>query len=139
MRVVLNTRVDDAASAVCIHLLGRRLAERGVDAAVNDWDGYGRYHVAIFLGYDDDAGRPALEELGRRRPVELRAIYNVAALGKARLGIPDERLLTVRHVQWSPDLAPLADVDVGIVPAELPVRDRGAALEATAYPEPELA
>jgi glycosyltransferase involved in cell wall biosynthesis len=42
-------------------------------------------------------------------------------------------------VQWTPDLVDvLATGDIGIAPNELPIRDRLAALEATAYPDPEL-
>ncbi len=232
MRVVLNTRSDDAVAAACIHDLGRRLAERGVEATVNDWGRYDRYEVAVFLAYDHDVEaaraqnpdirivladpkqrtpgaiataraadlllvssveqrdvflrtnrnllvytmypavaarerqhvdreggrvvvayhgnrvhleamvhtvRPALEELGRRRPVELRAVYNIETLGRTRLGLPDERLVTVRHVQWTPAFADsLADADIGLVPGELPVANLLGALELTAYPEPEF-
>ena len=84
--------------------------------------------------------RPALEELGRRRPVELRAVYNIETLGKARLGIPDERFVRVRHIQWTPAFPnDLAGVDIGIVPSELPVANALVALELTALPEPEFA
>jgi hypothetical protein len=38
VRIVLNTRSDDAGSQICIHALGARLNEHGVDAEVNDWD-----------------------------------------------------------------------------------------------------
>ena len=232
MRVVLNTRSDDAVAAACIHDLGRRLGERGVEVAVNDWGGYDSYDVAVFLAYDHDVEaaraanpgirivladpkqrtpeaiatardadlllvssveqrdvflrtnrnllvytmypsvaarerrhvdlgdgrivvayhgnrvhleamahtvRPALEELGRRRPVELSAVYNIETLGRAQLGVPDERLVTVRHIQWTPAFADsLADADIGIVPGELPVANALAALELTAYPEPEF-
>jgi glycosyl transferase family 1 len=94
--------------------------------------------------------RAALEELGRKRSVELRAIYNVEARGRAELGIPDERVVRVRHVQLEPGLAPgttvsqtlldeLADVDVGIVPNLLPVHGARRALRRTGPPEPALA
>src|SRR5262245_39916770 len=94
--------------------------------------------------------RPALEELGRRRPVELWALYNIEARGRAVRGVPDERFVRVRHIQWTPDREPgtqvsprfydtLARADIGIVPSELPVRGRRDALAATAYPEPEPA
>jgi len=94
--------------------------------------------------------RPALEELGRSRPVELWALYNVEARGRAVLGVPDEQLVRVRHIHWTPEreagtqVSPrfydtLAQADIGIVPSELPVRARRDALEATAFPEPEFA
>jgi len=84
--------------------------------------------------------RPALEELGRRRSVELRAVYNVAANGRARIGVPDKRFVRVRHVQWSDETmaGELAGSDIGIVPNLLPIRDRLRALETTAYREPEF-
>ena len=94
--------------------------------------------------------RAALEELGRRRPVELRAIYNVEASGRAVLGIPDDPPVRVRHVQLAPGEAPgttvsqtildeLAGVDIGIVPNLLPVHGVRRALRRTASLEPVLA
>jgi glycosyltransferase involved in cell wall biosynthesis len=228
MRVVLNTRVDDTASRVCIHRLAASLLERGVDARVNDWDSYSTYDVAVFMAYDeelDEARRrnprikvvladpkqssvealdvarradlllvssveqrdvllrlnrnvlihymfpplppvqprrhtqeqrtlvayhgnrvhleamrhsvaPALSLLARQREVELIAIYNVAALGKARLDVPGVR---VQHVQWTEEyVGRLAAADIGIAPNELPLSERSAALELTAYDDPEL-
>jgi glycosyltransferase involved in cell wall biosynthesis len=68
--------------------------------------------------------------------VELLAIYNVAALGKARLDIPG---VHVQHVQWTEDyVARLARADIGIAPNELPLRERSAALELTACDDSEL-
>ena len=94
--------------------------------------------------------RQALEELGRHRAVELRALYNVEARGRAVLGMPDERLVRVRHVQltWDDPAAPavshamldeLAGADVGIVPNLLPINDLRRALRRTASLEPSLA
>jgi glycosyltransferase involved in cell wall biosynthesis len=54
VRIVLNTRADDAGSRICIHSLGARLNEQGADAVVNDWDSYDRYDVAVFMGYDHE-------------------------------------------------------------------------------------
>lgn len=231
MRFVLNTRSEDMASRVCIHELQRRLVEAGVEAVANDWDGYQRYDVALFLGYDHDmesarrqnprlrigladpkqsraewiqAARDAdfllvssleqrdaflrlnrnihvhwmlpelearekrhaererlvigyhgnrvhleamrgglqlaLEELGRRRPLELLMIYDLERLGRACLGLPDERVVPQRHVQWSTAAyhETLAHADVGIVPSLLPIRDKLDVLEKSAYPEPEF-
>jgi hypothetical protein len=89
--------------------------------------------------------KPALEELGRRRPVEFVAIYNIGALGKADLGVPDSGTMRVRHVQWTPELEPgtqvsstlyseLARADIGIVPSEIPVPDDAPA----AFEEPRF-
>ncbi len=97
----------------------------------------------------DTGVRAALEELGRRRPVELRAIYNVEASGRAARGLPDERLVRVRHVQLSPVeargttvsqtiLEELANVDVGLVPNLLPVHGLPRALRRTASLDPAL-
>jgi hypothetical protein len=94
--------------------------------------------------------RQALEELGRRREVELRLVYNVEARGRAVRGMPDERLVRVRHVQLPLETPPgaavaeglldeLAGADVGIVPNLLPIRDPRRALRRTASLEPSLA
>lgn len=240
MTIVLATHRDDPGTRACITGLHRRLRAAGVDAALNDWDRYEQYDVAVFMAYDHDmdAARranprirvalcdpkqadeqqlasaraadflvvtgieqrdvflrhnrnvlaffmappmppvdrvhtdtspivvgyhgnrvhlecmaasvtPALNELGRRRPLEFWAIYNVEALGEARLGVPDASIVKVRHIQWSKEVAPGSDVsrvfydelprvDIGIVPNAQPIRDRLDALEATAYDEPEF-
>lgn len=242
MRIVLNTRSDSAGAQASIVGLAHRLRAAGVDATLNDRDGYERYDVAVFLGTDEeiaavrraspgtrvglsdpkqsrqewiDAARAAdfllvssveqreaflrlnrnvhvlymfppvparekvhearerlvvgyhgnrvhleamegtgvkaaLEELGRRRPVELVAVYNVEARGRAVLGMPDARTVDVRHVQLAPATRPdgtvsdtileeLARVDVGIVPNLLPVEGGAGALRATASLDPALA
>lgn len=93
---------------------------------------------------------PALNELGRRRSVELWAVYNVATHGRAHIGIPDSNLVKTRHIQWTPEMEPGADVsrvfyselrhaDIGIVPNALPVRNRLEALAVTAHDEAEFA
>jgi hypothetical protein len=230
-RVVLNTRSDNASSRLAIDGLASRLRDRGVHAAVGDWEHYDEYEVAVFLGYDHeleraktqsprirvalvdpklsrpewiDAARradflmvssveqrdaflrvnrntfvyymfplvdvdprthaadepfvvgyhgnrvhleamaprvrPALEELGRSRHVELHAVYNHQQLGRASIGMPDERFVAVRHIQWSNDYVEhLRRADVGIVPNELPIRERQAVLELSAYDEPQFA
>lgn len=241
MRIVLNSHVDDPSSRAAIFGLHARLRARGVDATLNDWNGYGPYDVAVFLGYDHEIERArrenprirvaladpkqsrrelleaarsadlllvssveqrdvflrqnrnvvvlymfppmrvrerihtarepivigyhgnrihlecmydglklALEELGRRRSIEFWAIYNIDTHGRARIGVPDEGLVPTRHIPWNDERAPdsevsivfyeeLAKVDIGVVPSELPVRDRLRALEATAYDEPQFA
>ena len=65
---------------------------------------------------------PALEALGRERAVELVAIYNIAAYGRARIEVPTVK---VRHVQWTDDfVTELARADIGIAPNELPLQNR---------------
>ena len=105
-----------------------------------------RVHLEAMAG---TGVREALEELGRRRPVELRAVYNLASSGRAVRGMPDERLVRVQHVQLTPGDAPgttvsqtildeLAQVDVGIVPNLLPVHGLRRALRRTSSLEPSL-
>jgi glycosyltransferase involved in cell wall biosynthesis len=231
LRVVLNTRTDDAAARLGIRGLAERLREHGVDATTDDWNHYEAYDVAVFLGYDHDLDaaktqnpairvalvdpkvsradwaeaarradflmvgsveqrdaflrvnrnvvvyymfpivaaeprqhedreplvigyhgnrvhletmvanvRPALEELGRQRSVEFHAIYNHATLGRAGIGMPDDGLVTVRHIQWTDGfMADLRRADIGIVPNELPIRDRQRILREAAYDEPQFA
>lgn len=64
----------------------------------------------------------ALDELAKRREVEFWAMYNIASLGKWRLGLP--RRIPVRHLQWSEEsyVSELSKVDIGIVPNMIPVR-----------------
>ena len=86
-----------------------------------------------------DSVRPALHALANRRPIEFLAIYNIADLGRARIGIPDESIVRTRHVQWTPDyINDLAGADIGILPNELPLRDRLDVLEAAMYDCPEF-
>lgn len=84
--------------------------------------------------------KPALEELGRRRRVAFRAVYNIEALGHARVGVPDKRLVRVEHIQWTPQavIDAISDADVGIITNELPVSDRLDALERIAPREGEF-
>lgn len=84
----------------------------------------------------------ALEELGRRRPTELVAVYDVAGKGQASAAcLPDPSVVQTRHVQWSPEalVGELSRVDVGVVPNLLPLRDVRGALRRTALHEPWLA
>ena len=65
MRLVLNTRTDDAVARACIYELAERLRGRGLHAVVNDWGSYGSYDVAVFLAYDHEleaarAANPAI-------------------------------------------------------------------------------
>ena len=125
---------------ILIHYMFLRLptqAKRHVnaDAIVVGYHG-NRVHLECMR----DGVQLALEELGRHRRVELLMVYNMAANGRARIGLPNPSLVRHRHVQWTPDgyASDLASVDIGIVPAMLPIRDRLASLEASAFPEPEF-
>jgi hypothetical protein len=64
------------------------------------------------------------------------AMYNVAGLGKASVGLPDPALMPTEHVQWSWEnyYAKLATADIGITPNLLPVADKGATLRAAEVP-----
>ena len=68
------------------------------------------YRQSPLNGYEGPTlSRPRsrpLPRLARRRPIEFWALYNVADLGRAELGVPDESLLRVRHIPWTPDLHP---------------------------------
>lgn len=80
---------------------------------------------------------PALEALAKRRSIRLRLVYNVEKLGRASKGLPDPAIVPTEHVQWTPDVyaGALAEVDVGIVPNLLPVRDPAGALRALEVPD----
>jgi len=92
---------------------------------------------------------PALNALAKERPLEFWAIYNIEALGQARIGMPDSLAMKVRHIQWSEKVEPgsevsqsmyqeLRHIDIGILPNMMPIRDRLDVLELTAYDEPEF-
>lgn len=63
----------------------------------------------------------ALERLADKYDIELWAIYNIEKLGKWTIGIPNN--IHIRHIQWSPRVYQehLSNVDIGIVPACMPV------------------
>jgi hypothetical protein len=115
---------------------------------------------AVVLGYHGNrphlesfAGglRDAIEALGRERPVELLAVYDVAGAGRVSdAALPDPSLVPTRHVQYGAEHAAeatvpttfyehLAHADIGLVPNLLPVRDRRGALRRTASADPWLA
>lgn len=83
-----------------------------------------------------DSVIPALAALAKEHPVELLCIYNLTHLGRADLPGLEEAGVKVSHVQWRSDtlLDDLARADIGIMPNELPIRDRQAALWNTALP-----
>lgn len=241
MRIVLNTRSDTAGAQASIVGLAQRLREAGADATLNDWDAYGRYDVAIFMGYDheleaaraanpairvglsdpkqsrpdwiraareadfllvssveqreaflrlnrnvhvlymfpvmpvrehvhSDGGAivlgyhgnrvhleamaetvsPAIEELGRRRPVELVCVYDVKGGRPSAAALPDPSVVPTRHVQYGGEPVPgatvpsvfdeeLATADIGIVPNLLPLRDVPGLLRRSAELDPSLA
>lgn len=59
--VVLNTRVNNMGSRVCIFDLHEKLQSTGIPATLNDWSGYGRYDVAFFMGVDHEIERARKE------------------------------------------------------------------------------
>lgn len=79
---------------------------------------------------------PALTALAITQPVEFRCIYNIANLGRADLTDLERSGVTVTHQQWEAEslVKTLSLGDVGIMPNELPVRNRVRALAETAYP-----
>jgi glycosyltransferase involved in cell wall biosynthesis len=97
-----------------------------------------RVHLEAMAG---TGVRAALEELGRRRPVELVAVYDVAGKGRASEAcLPDPAVVPARHIQWSEEalIAELDRVDIGLVPNLLPVAQRERALRLTSSPDPQL-
>jgi len=78
----------------------------------------------------------ALVALAKLRPVELLCIYNIEHLGRAELPGLEEAGIKVRHEQWKEDtfLDILSQADIGIMPNELPIRDRQNSLRHTALP-----
>ena len=79
---------------------------------------------------------PALVALAKSRPVEFLCAYNLAHLGRAELPSLEEAGIKVSHVQWSDEtlIDTLAQADIGIMPNELPIRNRQDSLRHTALP-----
>jgi glycosyltransferase involved in cell wall biosynthesis len=84
---------------------------------------------------------PALRSLAKNLKVELLCIYNVASLGQADLKDLTAAGIKVMHIQWTEEtlVHVLAQADVGIMPNELPIRNRQDALLRTAYSVGEYA
>lgn len=70
---------------------------------------------------------PALNELGKKYPIQFDAIYNIQALGRWTMGRPDARLCPTRDLQWYPDCyrAYFAGADIGVVQNLMPWRQEG--------------
>jgi glycosyltransferase involved in cell wall biosynthesis len=95
--------------------------------------------------------KPALELLGRERPVELLAVYDIAGKGRVReAALPDPAVVPTIHVQYDHGYAPdstvtptfyesLVRADIGVVPNLLPLADERRALRLTASLDPQLA
>lgn len=66
----------------------------------------------------------ALERLGKRFNIEFWAMYNIEKLGEWTIGVPSNRYLTVKHIQWAPENYKkyLSQVDIGLVPNCIPVK-----------------
>ncbi len=82
----------------------------------------------------------ALNELAKSYDLEFWAIYNIANLGKAEFGMPDENLMKIRHIQWTWQnyYDELAHVDIGIVPNEIPIKDKQHILKLGAYAQQQI-
>lgn len=78
---------------------------------------------------------PALGALTESNLVELICIYNIAALGRADLRGLEATGTKVTHLQWNEEtlVDMLAKADIGIMPNELPIRDKQDALARTAF------
>lgn len=70
---------------------------------------------------------PALNELGKKYPIEFNAIYNVDALSPWTMGRPDPRSCPTRDLQWYPNCYKdyFADADIGVVQNLMPWRQEG--------------
>ena len=67
---------------------------------------------------------PALNELGKKHPIQFDAIYNIRELGRWTLGRPDDRVCQTRDLQWYPNCYKeyLSGGDVGVVQNYIPWR-----------------
>jgi hypothetical protein len=70
---------------------------------------------------------PALNELGRRYPIQFDVIYNIQALGRWTMGRPEPRYCPTRDMQWYPGCYKdyLVDADIGVVQNLMPWRYEG--------------
>lgn len=70
---------------------------------------------------------PALNELGRKYPIQFDVIYNIQVLGHWTMGRPDPRYCPTRDLQWYPDCYKtyFADADIGVVQNLMPWRQEG--------------
>jgi len=73
----------------------------------------------------------ALESLAEHYEIELWAVYDVRNLGAPSFQICDPRKVRIRYIQWSPDVYEtyLAQVDIGVVPAVIPIQNEKSAKE----------
>lgn len=70
---------------------------------------------------------PALNELGRKYPIQFDVVYNIQALGRWTMGRPDPKLCLTRDLQWYPNCYKtyFADADIGVVQNLMPWRNEG--------------
>jgi hypothetical protein len=70
---------------------------------------------------------PALNELGRKYPIQFDAVYNISTLGNWTMGRPDPRYCPTRDLQWYPGCYKdyFADADIGVVQNLMPWRHEG--------------
>lgn len=67
---------------------------------------------------------PALNEIGKRYPIEFNTIYNIQSLGKWTIGRPDPRYCPTKDLQWYPNCYKdyFAEADIGVVQNLMPWR-----------------
>lgn len=67
---------------------------------------------------------PALNELGKKYPIQFDAIYNISDLGRWTLGRPDDRFCPTRDLQWYPNCYREYFIcgDIGVVQNYIPWR-----------------
>lgn len=88
-----------------------------------------RYHIVyhgnkVHLNSSYHGLVPALNELGKKYPIQLDVIYNISALSPWTMGRPDPHYCPTRDLQWYPDCYKdyLSDADIGIVQNLMPWR-----------------
>lgn len=95
-----------------------------------------RVHLECML----NQSQLAIEEFAKTRNTKFMAMYNVDELGRAFIGLPDEKLVKTEHIQWSYDnyFNELAKADIGIVPNFIPIRNKQKILRKSEYKLPEF-
>jgi len=68
---------------------------------------------------------PALEAIAKDVKIKLVLVYNLDKLGECKKGLPNPDIVKTQHIQWHENIYDevMPNIDVGIVPNLLPVRD----------------